>query len=76
MSLRTEYTFVCFTESSANSGRWICKARLRSEIRLGFVEYNRQFLRFIFASDKSVYDVDYLSEIVDFMNQLEKGLIN
>jgi hypothetical protein len=78
VSLKTEYQFVCFTESSVNSGRWICKARLRGEIRLGFIEYSRQFNRFIFVSDKAVFDVNYLSEIIDFINQLEeqKGLIN
>ena len=78
MALRTEYICVCFAESSANSGRWICKARLRGEIRFGFVEYSRQFNSFIFVSDKSVYDANYLAEIIDFINQLEeqKGLIN
>lgn len=78
MSLRTEYQFVCFTESTLNSGRWVCKARLRGEIRLGYVEYNTQFNRVIFVSDKAIYDANYLTEILDFINQLEeqKGLIN
>jgi hypothetical protein len=78
VALKTEYQLVCFTESSLNPGRWICKARLRNEIRLGYTEYSTQFNRFIFVSDKSVYDVNYLAEIMDFINQLEeqKGLIN
>jgi hypothetical protein len=78
MALKTDYTFVCFTESSVNSGRWVCKARLRGEIRLGYIEYSTQFNRFIFVSDKSIYDANYLAEIIDFINQLEeqKGLIN
>jgi hypothetical protein len=78
VALKTEYQFVCFIESGFNSGRWICKARFRGEIRLGYAEYSRQFNRFIFVSDKSVYDVNYLAEIMDFINQLEeqKGIIN
>jgi hypothetical protein len=78
VALRTEYICVCFAESSANSGRWVCKARLRGEIRLGYVEYSTQFNRVIFVSDKALYDANYLAEIIDFINQLEeqKGLIN
>jgi hypothetical protein len=80
VALKTEYIFVCFQEGMTSSvgQRWIVKARLRGEIRLGFIEYSRQFNRFIFVSDKSVYDVNYLAEIMDFINQLEeqKGLIN
>jgi len=72
MTLKTEYQFVFFTESSMNSGRWICKARLRGEIRLGYIEYSTQFNRHIFVSDNAIYDVNYLSEIIDFINLLEQ----
>jgi hypothetical protein len=71
VALKTEYQFVCFTESTLNSGRWVCKARLRGEIRLGYVEYSTQFNRVIFVSDKAVFDMNYLAEIIDFINQLE-----
>jgi hypothetical protein len=82
MSLKTEYQFVCF-EKGMTSGpgqiqRWICKARLRGETRLGYAEYNRQFARVIFAWEKTVIDTRHLAEIMDFIKQLEEqeGLIN
>ena len=80
VTLRTEYTYVRFVPGAigASPGRWVAQARLRGEIRLGYVEYSTQFNRVIFVSDKAIYDVNYLTEILYFINQLEeqKGLIN
>lgn len=82
MALKTEYQFVCFekgmTSGPTQTQRYICKARLRSEVRLGYAEYSTQFNRVIFVWDRVVTDNRYLAEIMDFINQLEeqKGLIN
>ena len=67
--MQTEYAYVCFEKGLAD--RWICKARLRAEVRIGYIEYSEQFGRFVYVQDKAVVDSRYLMEIIGFIGQLE-----
>jgi hypothetical protein len=74
--MQTEYTHICFekriTGNAIHPDRWICKARLRAEVRIGYIEYSEQFQRFVYVQDKAVVDSRYLREIMLFMNELIK----
>lgn len=51
-------------------GRWICKARLREDRRIGYIEW--QDRRFVYKQDEALIDGRYLTEILDFITQLEE----
>jgi len=74
MTLRTDYKFVCFEGSTVTPGRWVVKARLRDDRRIGYIEWQNN--RYAYKQDEALIDARYLREILDFINELGKEKYN
>ena len=72
--MKTEYKYIHFVKVKGNpkTSIWICRNN-KSNTDLGEVKWYGQWRQYCYFPDgMSVYNIDCLKDIIDFVNQLNK----